>query len=181
LRLSPNAKPGEVKFAISQYRGLKIVEGNSVLISSRQQLQTLFFGIAAFTTLLLVALLILVALMFSAIVQERYREVGLLRAMGARPSQVMSMILAEAGMITGIGGAGGLAFGTTLLFIFARSLVFYFDTLEVPFQWPPASFLLFSGVSLLLFSCALGLVGALVPAWKVRREEPFQLIQSGGR
>ena len=38
LRLSPNAKPGEVKFAISQYRGLKIVEGNSVLISSRQQL-----------------------------------------------------------------------------------------------------------------------------------------------
>ena len=181
LRLSPNAKPGEVKFAISQYRGLKIVEGNSVLISSRQQLHTLFFGIAAFTTLLLVALLILVALMFSAIVQERYREVGLLRAMGARPGQVMSMILAEAAMITGIGGAGGLAFGTTLLFIFARSLVFYFDSLEVPFQWPPASFLLFSGVSLLLFSCALGLVGALVPAWKVRREEPFQLIQSGGR
>ena len=85
-------------------------------------------------------------------------------------------------MITGIGGAGGLAFGTTcLLFIFARSLVFYFDSLEVPFQWPPASFLLFSGVSLLLFSCALGLVGALVPAWKVRQEEPFQLIQSGGR
>ena len=66
MRLSPNAKPGEVKFAISQYRGLKIVEGNSVLISSRQQLHTLFFGIAAFTTLLLVALLILAALMFFA-------------------------------------------------------------------------------------------------------------------
>jgi putative ABC transport system permease protein len=114
-------------------------------------------------------------------VQERYREVGLLRAMGAKPGQVMSMILAEAAMVTGLGGLGGLAFGVTLLFTFAQSLVYYFDSLGVPFTWPPARFLLFSGLLLLLFSCSLGLVGALLPAWKVRLEEPFQLIHSGGR
>jgi putative ABC transport system permease protein len=181
LQLTDSARPEQVKFAISRFPGLKVVEGNRILVSSRQGLHTLFLGILAFTALLLVALLILVALLFSAIVQERYREVGLLRAMGAKPGQVMSMILAEAAMITGLGGVGGLAFGVTLLFAFAQSLVYYFDSLGVPFTWPPARFLVFSGLLLLLFSCSLGLVGALFPAWKVRREEPFQLIHSGGR
>ena len=49
---------------------MKVVEGNRILVSSRQGLHTLFLGILAFTALLLVALLILVALLFSAIVQE---------------------------------------------------------------------------------------------------------------
>jgi putative ABC transport system permease protein len=181
LQLSDSARPEQVKFAISRYPGLKVVEGNRILVSSRQGLHTLFLGIMAFTALLLVALLILVALLFSAIVQERYREVGLLRAMGAKPGQVMSMILAEAAMITGLGGLGGLVFGATLLFIFAQSLVYYFDSLGVPFIWPPARFLLCSALLLLPLSCSLGLLGALLPAWKVRREEPFQLIHSGGR
>ena len=181
LQLTNSARPEQVKFAISRFPGLKVVEGNRILVSSRQGLHALFLGILAFTTLLLVALLILVALLFSAIVQERYREVGLLRAMGAKPGQVMSMILAEAAMITGLGGVGGLAFGVTLLFAFAQSLVYYFDSLGVPFTWPSAQFLVFSGLLLLLFSCSLGLVGAFLPAWKVRREEPFQLIHSGGR
>jgi putative ABC transport system permease protein len=181
LQLTDSARPEQIKFAISGFPGLKVVEGNRILVSSRQGLHTLFFGILAFTFLLLVALLILVALLFSAIVQERYREVGLLRAMGAKPSQVMSMILAEAAMITGLGGAGGLAFGVTILFVFAQSLVYYFDSLGVPFTWPPARFLVLSGLLLLVFSCSLGLLGALLPAWKVRREEPFQLIHAGGR
>ena len=58
-----------------------------------------------------IALLILVSLLFSAIVQERYREVGLLRAMGAQPNQVMTIILAEAAVITALGGLAGLGFG----------------------------------------------------------------------
>jgi predicted lysophospholipase L1 biosynthesis ABC-type transport system permease subunit len=47
------------------------------------------------------------ALLFSAIVQERYREVGLLRAMGARPNQIMTIIVAESAIVTGLGGVAG--------------------------------------------------------------------------
>src|SRR5947209_7935803 len=85
LQLSPGAKLGQVKFRLAQVPNIKIVEGNSVLTSSRQALSTLLVGIAVFTVLQLTALLILVSLLFSAIVQERRREVGLLRAMGAKP------------------------------------------------------------------------------------------------
>ncbi len=181
LQLSPGAKADDVKFALARISDLKVVEGNSVLISSRQALSTLLVGIAAFTVFQLVALLILVSLLFSAIVQERYREVGLLRAMGAKPDQVMTIILAEAAIITVLGGLAGLGFGTAVLLTFARSLGFYFGLIGVPFFWPPATVLQAAAIVAIAFSGLLGLVGAFLPAWRVRRMAPYELILAEGR
>lgn len=180
LQLAPNARPEQVKFAISQIPDLKVVEGNAILTSSRQSLRTLFIGIGAFSILVALALLILVSLLFSAIVQERYREIGLLRAMGAKPNHVFAMVLAEAAMVTGLGGLGGLLLGFTLLFVSARSLGFYFETLGVPFGWPAVEVLFAICAAVVLASIALGIAGALFPAWRVRRMEPYALIQSEG-
>ena len=127
-----------------------------MLTSSRQALSTLLIGIAVFTAFQLIALLILVSLLFSAIVQERYREVGLLRAMGAQSGQVMTVILAEAAIITGLGGLAGLGFGTALLLLFNRSLGFYFGLLGVPFSWPPLAVLQVSVLVALVLSAVLG-------------------------
>ncbi len=180
-RLSPGAKMEEVKFGLAQLADVKIVEGNGVLTSSRQALHTLLVGIAVFTAFQLTALLILVSLLFSAIVQERYREVGLLRAMGAQPNQVMTIILAEAAVITALGGLAGLCFGAAVLLTFARSLGFYFALLGVPFSWPPAAVLQIGAVLAIVFSAVLGLIGAFLPAWRVRRMAPYTLIQTEGR
>jgi putative ABC transport system permease protein len=181
LQLSPGARLEEVKFGLAQLPGVKVVEGNGVLTSSRQALSTLLIGIAAFTALELIALLILVSLLFSAIVQERYREVGLLRAMGANPNQVMTVILAEAAIITALGGVAGLCFGAAVLLTFARSLGFYFGLLGVPFSWPPLAVLQAGAILAIVFSAMLGLAGALLPAWRVRRMAPYALIQGEGR
>jgi putative ABC transport system permease protein len=64
-----------------------------------------------------------------------------------------------------------------VLLVFTRSLGFYFGLLGVPFSWPPAVVLEGAAVSALVFSAILGLVGALLPAWKVRRMAPYMLIQ----
>ncbi len=181
LQLSPGTRPEDIKFALGQLADVKIVEGNTVLTSSRQALSTLLIGIAVFTAFQLIALLILVSLLFSAIVQERYREVGLLRAMGAQSGQVMTVILAEAAIITGLGGLAGLGFGTAVLLLFARSLGFYFGLLGVPFSWPPLAVLQVAVLAALVFSAVLGLVGAFLPAWRVRRMAPYALIQTEGR
>jgi putative ABC transport system permease protein len=181
LQLSPAAKVADVKFALAQLPDVKIVEGNGVLTSSRQALNTLLIGMVVFTGLELTALLILLALLFSAIVQERYREVGLLRAMGAKSNQIVTIILAEAALITGMGGLAGLAFGAAVLLTFARSLGFYFALLGVPFSWPPAAVLQAGALLVITFSVLLGLLGAFVPAWRVRRMAPYALIQSEAR
>jgi putative ABC transport system permease protein len=178
LQLSPGAKVEDVKFTIAQFPNVRIVEGNTAVTSSRQALTSLFTGIVVFTALQLLALMIVVSLVFSAIVQERYREVGLLRAMGARPNQVMLIILAEASIITGLSGVAGLALGTAMLLIFARSLGFYFDLLGVPFSWPPLAVLETSAMVAVAFSAGLGLAGAFLPAWRMRQMDPFSLIQA---
>jgi len=181
LQLSPGTKVEDVKFSIAQLPGIRIVEGNHVLTNSRQALGTLFLGIIIFAVFQLIALMIVVSLLFSAIMQERYREVGLLRAMGGQPNQIMTIILAEAAIVTSLGGVAGLVFGTTLLLIFARSLGFYFGLLGVPFSWPPPNVLQGSAAVAVLFSAALGLIGAFLPAWRMRRLDPYTLIQAQER
>lgn len=180
LQLAPQARPEQVKFAVSQIAGVKVVEGNALLTSSRQALRSLLVGVALFSGIMALAILILVSLLFSAIVQERTRELGLLRAMGARPNHVVAMVLAEAAMITGLGGLGGLVLGFALLFAFARSLGFYFEGLGVPFGWPPIEVLAGLSAAVVAASAALGVAGALYPAWRARRLEPFALIQGDG-
>ena len=167
-----------MRFALARLPDVRIVEGNAVLTSSRQALSTLLLGVAVFTAFQLAALMILVSLLFSAIVQERWREIGLLRAMGARPNQVMAMILAEAAIVTGLGGLAGLVLGVAALLVFARSLGFYFGLLGIAFAWPPPAVLEAGAVAAILFSAVLGVAGALLPAWRVRRMAPDALIRS---
>ena len=181
LQLAAGAKAEDVKFALAQLPDVRIVEGNGVLTSSRQGLGALLIGIAAFTALQLAALLIVVALLFSAIVRERHRELGLLRAMGAKPNQVMAIILAEAAIVTGLGGLAGLGFATAVLLTFARSLGFYFDVIGVPFTWPSTAVLEIGALAALALSALLGLLGAALPAWRARRMAPFALIRSEAR
>jgi putative ABC transport system permease protein len=121
----------------------------------------------------LLALLFLVGLLFSAIVQERYREIGLLRAMGARPGQIMSIILIEAGLITSLGGFLGLGVGLSLVLAFARSLGFYFTSLGVPFTWPPDWAIWFAAVAAMVFAACLGIVGAFALAPKYAKDATF--------
>src|SRR5262249_39198102 len=181
VQLSPSAKIDEVKFVLAQLPDIRIVEGNTVLTTSRLALSTLLIGVAVFTTFQLTGLLILVSLLFSAIVQERYREVGLLRAMGASPNQVMKISLGEAAITTGLGGLAGVVFGAVLLMAFARSLGFYFGLLGIPFSWPPSGILQASAIVALVFSAILGVAGAFVPAWRVRSIAPHAPIPTEAR
>jgi len=177
LQLSSGASAEQARFAIGQIPGIKIVTGNPVFTAARQSLGSLLWGVAIFAGLLMVALFFLVSLLFSAIVQERYREIGVLRAMGARPAHIMTITLIEAGLITGLGGLFGIGFGFSLIFVFARSLGFYFASLGVPFEGPPDGAIWLAAALAVLGGVAIGMIGALVAAWRTRRIEPYAMIQ----
>jgi putative ABC transport system permease protein len=180
VQLAPGAAPEQARFAIGQIPGLKIVAGNSVLTAARQSLGALLWGVAAFAALLLLALLFVVTLLFSAIVQERHREIGVLRAMGARPAQVLGLTLMEAALLTGVGSLLGLGFGFLLILLSARSLGFYFASLGVPFEGPSDSFIVSAAALSLFCGLMLGIVGALMAARRALRQEPYGMIQMEG-
>lgn len=177
LQLTPGASLEQARFAIGQIPAIKVVSGNPIFTAARQSLGSLLWGVGAFAALLFVALLFVVSLLFSAIVQERYREIGMLRAMGARPCQIVALTLLEALIITGTGGVAGVVFGAALIFLAARSLGFYFASLGVPFDGPPDEFVLAASVVSLCFGLALGLVGALIASRRAMCLEPARMIQ----
>ena len=180
VKLKFGATPEQARFAIARLPGVKVITGAAIVTSTRQATTALLGGMLGFTAMMLAAMLILVSLLFSGIISERRREVGLLRAIGSRHVDVMRMLLAEAVFTTALGGITGIIFGCGLLLVFQRSLVYYLETLHIDFAWPAPSMIVLVALSCSVVSALVGLVGALVPAWRASLEEPYLLIQSEG-
>ena len=170
-----------IYFAIlANFPGVKVVTGESTLISIRQGLAVLLDGILALMLLMFVSTAAMVSVLFSAIITERRRELGLLKAIGARPRQIIGMLLIEAIGATAVGGAAGCLLGLLLMRAFEHSLVYYLAGIGIPFTWLGTGMTgLFALVCILLASL-IGAVGALFPAWQASRREPYELIRSEG-
>ena len=180
VKLKFGATPEQARFAIAKLPGVKVVTGATIVTSTRQATAALLGGMLGFTAMMLAAMLIMVSLLFSGIISERRREVGLLRAIGSRHVDVMRMLLAEAVFTTTIGGFTGIVFGAGLLLVFQRSLVYCLETLHIDFAWPEPATILIAAIVCAAASSLVGLVGALLPAWKASLEEPYRLIQGEG-
>jgi putative ABC transport system permease protein len=119
--------------------------------------------------------LLIMAFAFYMIVNERRREIGLLRAMGANKKHIAAIILNEAIMLSTAGGAAGIALGYGLLSAF-KSLILHY--LRLPYLFPSAFELVMLTAAALVFSIMTGLLAALLPSITVLRTEPYDAIRS---
>jgi putative ABC transport system permease protein len=98
---------------------------------------------------------------------ERTREIGVLRAQGVTPGQVVELVLAETGLLGIIAGVLaiplGLALSLVLIFVINRRSFGW--TLEL--SLPPAVLL-----SALAVAVLAALLAGLYPAWKMSRISP---------
>ncbi|MBY0550571.1 MAG: ABC transporter permease [Candidatus Obscuribacterales bacterium] len=181
VRLNFGATPEQVRFAIARLPGVKVVSGTKIVTVTRQSTTALLGGLIGFTIVMLASSMILVSLLFSAIIEERRREIGLLSAIGCHRGSIMRMLVCEAGFATGAGGLAGIVIGSGLLLVFQHSLVYFLETLHISFAWPAADAIAITALICAGLSTLVGLTGALWPAWRASGEEPYLLIQEGGR
>lgn len=181
VELDVGATPEQVRFAVAKTPGVKVAAGGSVLTATRQGLSALFGGLAVLVALMLLGCVVMVSVLYSAIIAERRREVGLLRALGARCRQVVRLFVVEAALTTGLGGFCGIVLGAGLLLAFRRSLGYYFQTVNVPFLWPGRDAVLACAGACVLLAAAVGVLGAFLPALRAGRQEPYTLIQAEGK
>jgi putative ABC transport system permease protein len=138
---------------------------------------SLLGGVLVLGVVFLLIAVMLVGLLYSAIVAERSREIGLLMALGSRGRHVVRLLLAEAAITTGLGGLLGVGLGAVLLLVYRRSVGYYFETVRVRFAWPSPGTMAALAVSCVLLAAGVGLLGVAVPAWRAGRREPHELIR----
>jgi putative ABC transport system permease protein len=181
LELAPGATTQQVRFAaLANFPGIKVVAGDTMLTSIRQGLAGLLNGMLGLMAVMFVSTVLMVSVVFSAIVTERRRELGLLRAIGARRGQVLRVLLTEAALATGAGGIVGALAGTLLMRLYEHSLVYHLENLGIPFVWLGRGTIVAIAFFCILLASLVGAAGALWPAWRASREEPYDLIRSEG-
>jgi putative ABC transport system permease protein len=156
--------------------GVKAIASDEVTSTVRRQLGGLLKGILIISAVLWILALLMMGFAFYMIVNERQRELGLLRAMGAKKVQIFRLIVTEAVMISVTGGVIGMAAGFSLLMTFRSVIV---QSLRLPYLMPSASVLSELVAGAVLFSIITGLLSSLLPAVSASRMEPYEAIRKG--
>lgn len=177
VKLAPGADPIDVAEGIeASVDGVKAITTSQLKQAVGRQLQGMLGVTLAVTGTLWLMSLLTIGLVFSLIVNERQRELGLLRAMGARKNFVFQLVLGEAGLLTGLGGMGGLLASQILLISFGSLLQ---HRLRIPYLWPAPVEMLGLVALMLLLALISGALASLQPAWRSSRLEPYQAIRQG--
>jgi putative ABC transport system permease protein len=181
VELAPGATALQARFAIlSALKGVKVVAGDTTMSGIRQGLAALLDGILALMALMFVSTALMVSVLFSAIVTERRGELGLLKAIGARRSQVIGMMVTEAVLATGVGGLIGVVLGVLMMRLFERSLVYYLEKVGVPFLWVDTPRTIAFAAGAIVLASVIGALGVLYPAWRASRRDAYDLVRSEG-
>jgi len=178
VRLGTGARPEAVQFALAGRSDWKVANGNSLFTSVRQALSAVFWAAGVFTLVILLLSGLMVGSVYSAVVTERRREFGLLLAIGMRGRQLIALILAEAGITTTLGGFVGVLLGASLLLLTRRSIVFHLEWAEIPFLWPSLGQTVTDATACVVLACAIGVLGSVVPAWRVVGRDPYDLVRT---
>ncbi|MDR1667139.1 MAG: ABC transporter permease [Bacteroidales bacterium] len=104
-------------------------------------------------------------------IRERMREIGIRRAIGAKPFAIISQILSESFVLTSIAGMAGLLAGIGTLTLAQQMITTESKVVIIPF----VSFrLALAAVGILVFS---GLIAGLMPALKALRIKAIDAIR----
>lgn len=103
-------------------------------------------------------------------VSQRIREIGLRKAVGARPAHIISQFLIESAFITLVGGCIGMVFGV---------LVAYIAALIIPrFGYDWQFFVPLSSLAIgFSVSCVIGIIFGLYPAFKASKVSPMEALR----
>jgi putative ABC transport system permease protein len=170
VRVNPGADPHDVAIELLKHvPGITPVESLNMFQAYRQQMTGLLHSNLIVLGITWGLSLLLVGLVFSMAANERRRELGVLRAMGATRLFVLKSLLMEAGILALVGGTVGVGLTILVVLLFRTRIIL---SLNLPFLFPsflPLVAQIAGGLVLTLLSVTLA---ALVPARRISLQDP---------
>ncbi len=170
VNVRPEADPRLVARRIKQdLTGVNAIPGPDLFQSFRRQMAGVLRGVVVLLGITWALAAALIALVFSMAANERRREIGVLRALGAPRAYVFRSLLAEAAVLGLGGGVVGLGLAVLAIYLFRNLLVV---SLGIPFLLPSVPSLLVVIAGGLAAALATVALAALVPVVRISRQEP---------
>ena len=115
-----------------------------------------------------------IASIMNMLVQEKTREIGMLMAMGARPSQIRRLFLLESGLLGFLGAVLGCILGliAALQLRGVQIQSTMGETMNLPILINPQDFLFFT-----LLATILSIAAGTYPAYKASRLDPVEALR----
>ena len=166
----------EITFYMRKARGLKDDDPNTFGVEAIEQYIAQIGRIGTLLTAFLAGL-VMVALLVGGVgimviqlvaVTERTREIGLRKAVGARPGVILLQFLVEAVVLCMLGAAIGLAIGQAIVLGFRFMPNSPFEQSHVP-MW--------AVVVATVFCAGVGVVFGMFPAMKAARLDPIEALR----
>ena len=132
-------------------------------ISTFPQLE-LFINII--TTMWIVVIFLVVGLSMYTAVVERTREIGILKALGAKPWTILDLLIREAVLLALLGWAIGIALALVTRTLIVTMIPASLNVVNVPDFWPKAALIALSGAVL----------GAIYPGLKAARQDAIEAL-----
>lgn len=164
LRKEREEKEGQETFSVQTSGQLLQTFGNIFLV-----VQAVFVGIAAIS--LVVGGIGIMNTMYTSVL-ERTKEIGIMKAVGARNSDVLLIFLMESGLLGLVGGAMGVMIGVGIgkLVEVIAAKAFGSGLIQAAFPW-------YLIVGALAFSFFVGSFAGLLPAMQASRMRPVDALR----
>lgn len=108
-------------------------------------------------------------------VKERTKEIGVRRALGAKPFNIISQIMSESLLLTAMAGLMGLSLGVFILDLINKVLSAQPEGSDMPLKDPAVSIEVAIAATAVLLFC--GLLAGLIPAWRAMQIKAIDAIR----
>ncbi|MCS4539476.1 MAG: ABC transporter permease [Thaumarchaeota archaeon] len=177
VRVEPGTSPPVIAQEIRPYlSAAKVLEASPLARTVGVETSGVAYYGLVVAGVMAVAVIVLIASVFSMTVNERRRQLGLFRSLGATRLFIFSSILEEVGAVALVGGIIGLGVG---------QLVVYFGELylsaafQVTLLLPPTVDLVPFIIESLIFGVGIGALASTYPAFVASVMDPYEAIRRG--
>jgi len=148
--------------------GTKVTALKSTLESRNDTVNRFNLFARIVSLILFLASSLVITMTMKSSVEERTREIGILRAIGFRKRHILQIVLTEAGLLGCLGGLLGYFLGMGAAVRYGFVLVK--ARVHIPWQ---SNFLVYA----ILGSLLISVIASLYPAWKAARLDPTESLR----